>query len=132
MRSPDLASLIGRDEEEEEQTIQMICTDVSDYSNCHKISLGHGVPGTILEMLKDCGPSKDAVAKTMVLSEVQLSPHLAKRCYSHQPVVYDRTFDFDWRRVPRDLGDTQMRVDFSNEVVSVHIRLVGRLSNTLA
>ncbi len=95
-------------ESEEEQTIQMFCTDVSDYSNCHKISLGHGVPGTILEMPKGCGRSKYAVAKTMVLSEVQLPPHLADCNYGHQPVVYDLTFDFDWRRVPQDLGDTQM------------------------
>lgn len=97
----------------------------------HKISLGHGVPGTILEMPKGCGPSKYAVAKTMVLLGVQLPPHLAKRNYGHQPVIYDLTFDFDWRRVPRDLGDIQMRVDFSNEVVSLHLRLVGQSSNTL-
>lgn len=101
---------------EEEQTVQMFCTDVSKNSNCHKISLGHGVPGTILEMPKGCGPSKYAVAKSMMLSEVQLPTHLAKRHYDAKPVVYDLTFDFDWQRVPRDLGDTQMRVDFSNEV----------------
>ncbi|KAL8694715.1 MAG: hypothetical protein Q9224_003515, partial [Gallowayella concinna] len=101
---------------EEEQTVQMFCTDVSEDSNCHKISLGHGVPGTILEMPKGCGPSKYAVAKSMMLSEVQLPNHLAKRHYDSKPVVYDLTFDFNWRRVPRDLGDTQMRVDFSNEV----------------
>ncbi|KAL9030617.1 MAG: hypothetical protein Q9196_001284 [Gyalolechia fulgens] len=101
---------------EEEQTIQMFCTDASEDSNCHKISLGHGVPGTILEMPEGCGPSKYAVAKSMMLSTVQLPTHLAKRHYSAKPVVYDLTFDFDWRRVPRDLGSTQMRVDFSNEV----------------
>ncbi|KAI4285352.1 MAG: hypothetical protein L6R38_000708 [Xanthoria sp. 2 TBL-2021] len=101
---------------EEEQTVQMFCTDFSENSTCHKISLGYGVPGTILEMPKGCGPSKYAVAKSMMLSEVQLPTHLAKRHYDAKPVVYDLTFDFDWRRVPRDLGDTQMRVDFSNEV----------------
>ena len=101
---------------EEEQTVQMFCTDTSENSNCHKITLGHGVPGTILEMPTGCGPSKYAVAKSMMLSEVELPGHLAKRHYTAHPVVYDLTFDFDWRRVPRDLGDTQMRVDFSNEV----------------
>lgn len=101
---------------EEEQTIQMFCTDTSETSNCHKISLGHGVPGTILEMPKGCGPSRYAVAKSMVLSEKPLPAHLKKRHYSAKPVVYDLTFDFDWQRVPRDLGDTQMRVDYSNEV----------------
>ncbi|KAI4122687.1 MAG: hypothetical protein LQ338_005669 [Usnochroma carphineum] len=101
---------------EEEQTVQMFCTDVSESSNCHKISLGHGVPGTILEMPKGCGPSRYAVAKSMMLSDVQLPTHLSKRHYDVKPVVYDLAFDFDWRRVPRDLGDTQMRVDFSNEV----------------
>jgi chitinase len=104
---------------EEAQTVQMFCTDISENSNCYKISLGHGVPGTILEMPKGCGPSKYAVAKSMVLSADQKLPkHLEKRNYGHKPVVYDLTFDYDWRRVPRDLGDTQMRVDYSNEVAS--------------
>lgn len=102
---------------EEEQTIQMFCTDVSEDSNCHKISLGAGVSGTILEMPKGCGPSKYAVAKSMVPSGNQALPkHLAKRDYSHTPTVYDLTFDYEWHRVRRDLGETQMRVDFSNEV----------------
>ncbi|KAL9594308.1 MAG: hypothetical protein Q9219_007102 [cf. Caloplaca sp. 3 TL-2023] len=101
---------------EEEQTIQMFCIDTSETSNCHKISLGHGVPGTILEMPKGCGPSRYAVAKSMVLSEKPLPEHLSKRHYDAKPVVYDLTFDFDWHRVPRDLGDTQLRVDYSNEV----------------
>ena len=35
---------------EEEQTVRMTCTDTSEASNCYKINLGHGVPGTILEM----------------------------------------------------------------------------------
>ncbi|KAI9766214.1 MAG: hypothetical protein M1839_005004 [Geoglossum umbratile] len=102
---------------EEEQTVKMFCTDISESSNCHKITLGHGVPGTILEMPEGCGPSKYAVAKSMVPSAAQSLPkHLEKRDYGHKPVIYDLTFDFDWHRVPRDLGDTQMRVDFSNEI----------------
>lgn len=104
---------------EDEQTIQMFCTDVSENSNCHKISSGGFVAGTILEMPPGCGPSKYAVAKSMVPAADQSLPeHLAKRNYGHQPIVYDLTFDFEWHRVRRDLGDTQMRVDFSNEVVS--------------
>lgn len=101
---------------EEEHHIKMFCTDISVNSTCHKITLGHGVPGTIVELPKGCGPSRYAVAKTMVVAkEQQLPKHLEKR-YGHIPVIYDFTFDFEWRRVPRDLGDTQMRVDFSNEV----------------
>ncbi|KAF8252102.1 glycosyl hydrolases family 18 protein-like protein [Wilcoxina mikolae CBS 423.85] len=101
---------------EEEQTVQMICTDISESSNCGKIYLGHGVPGTILEMPKGCGPSKYAVAKSMAPSKEQSLPHhLAKRNFGHKPVIYDLTFDYEWKRVPRDLGDTQLRVDFSNE-----------------
>jgi len=111
---------------EEEQTVQMICTDVSEQSNCGKISLGHGVPGTILEMPKGCGPSKYAVAKSMAPSKDQTLPHhLAKRNFGHKPVVYDLTFDYEWRRVPRDLGDTQLRVDFSNEVVCFYHAKLG-------
>jgi len=104
---------------EDEQTIQMFCTDVSENSNCHKISSGGFVAGTILEMPPGCGPSKYAVAKSMAPAADQSLPeHLAKRNYRHQPTVYDLTFDFEWHRVRRDLGETQMRVDFSNEVVS--------------
>lgn len=35
---------------EDAQTIRMVCTDLSTSSNCDKIHLGHGAPGTILEM----------------------------------------------------------------------------------
>ncbi|KAI0897338.1 glycosyl hydrolases family 18-domain-containing protein [Annulohypoxylon nitens] len=99
---------------EEEQTIQMVCTDVSETSNCHKIGLGHGAPGTILQMPSGCGPGKYAVAKEMKVSKHQILPrsltHLA-----HKPVIYDLTFDYDFTRVPRDLGNTQLRIDYSNE-----------------
>lgn len=104
--------------EEEEHTMQMFCTDISEDGNCDKIHLGHGVPGTILELPDGCGPFKYAVAKSMVRATDQSLPkHLEKRDYGHKPEIFDLTFDFDWRRVPRDLGDTQMRVDYSNEVV---------------
>jgi chitinase len=33
----------------------------------------------------------------------------------HKPVLYDLTFDYDFARVPRDLGNTQLRIDYSNE-----------------
>jgi chitinase len=101
---------------EDAQTIRMVCTDVSENSNCYKIGLGHGVPGTILQMPKGCGPGKYAVAVDMTPSKKQLLPRSLRRSLSHKPVVYDLTFDYDFTRVPRDLGDTQMRIDFSNEV----------------
>ncbi|KAI8631028.1 carbohydrate-binding module family 18 [Xylariaceae sp. FL1651] len=103
---------------EEAQTVQMVCTDTSENSNCYKIGLGHGVPGTILEMPKGkgCGPAKYAVAVSMELSKNQTMPHhIRKRMAGALPVVYDLTFDYDWMRVPRDLGDTQVRIDYSNE-----------------
>lgn len=119
--------LIGCDtashDHDEPKTIQMICTDMSKESNCDKIYLGHGVPGTIVELPKGCGPSKYAVAKSLEVAKNQSLPlRLAKRYPGGEgnvkPLVYDFTFDFEWARVPRDLGDTQVRVDYSNEVVS--------------
>ncbi|KAF9630004.1 putative glycosyl hydrolases family 18 protein [Lasiodiplodia theobromae] len=99
---------------EGEHTVQMVCTDTSENSNCYKIGLGHGVPGTILQMPKGCGPGKYAVAKSMEPSKNTLLPrhlsHLGERA-----VVYDLTFDYNFQRVPRDLGNTQMRIDFSNQ-----------------
>lgn len=100
---------------EGEHTVQMVCTDFSEDSNCHKIGLGHGVPGTILQMPQGCGPGKYAVAKSM---EPSSSNNILPRHLSHlgeRAVVYDLTFDYNFQRVPRDLGDTQMRVDFSNQ-----------------
>ncbi|KAI0877792.1 carbohydrate-binding module family 18 [Hypoxylon argillaceum] len=101
---------------QEAQTIQMVCTDISEDSNCYKIGLGHGVPGTILQMPSGCGPGKYAVAVEMTKSRNQILPRSLIRRLSHSPVVYDLTFDYDFSRVPRDMGDTQMRIDFSNEV----------------
>ena len=100
-------------ETEGEHTVQMVCTDVSADSNCYKIGLGHGVPGTLLQMPVGCGPGKYAVAKSMTPSKKDVPAHLQKRLIN--PIVYDLTFDYDFTRVRRDLGDTQMRIDFSNK-----------------
>ncbi|KXJ87068.1 oviduct-specific glyco protein, partial [Microdochium bolleyi] len=104
---------------EGEHTVRMVCTDYTADSNCGKIGLGHGVPGTILQMPKGCGPGKYAVAKTMVPSPGDDHTNLLPRHLSNlaplKPVVYDLTFDYDFHRVPRDLGNTQMRIDYSNQ-----------------
>lgn len=102
-------------ETEGEHSVRMVCTDHSPNSNCNKIHLGHGAPGTILEMPTGCGPGKYAVAKSLGRSTNQTLPHhLAKRSLIGNE-VYDLKFDYDFARVPRDLGNSQMRVDFSNE-----------------
>ncbi|KAJ6785998.1 hypothetical protein PWT90_07634 [Aphanocladium album] len=104
---------------EGEHTVRMVCNDHTADSNCHKIGLGHGVPGTILQMPKGCGPGKYAVAKSMAPAPGKDHVKLLPRHLSHlaglEPVVYELTFDYDFHRVPRDLGDTQMRIDFSNQ-----------------
>ncbi len=101
---------------ESEHTVQMVCGDDSESSNCHKIGLGHGVPGTILEMPAGCGPGKYAVAKDMKPARNQTVPaHIAKRSRGPNPVVYDLTFDYDFTRVPRDQGVPQIRIDYSNQ-----------------
>ncbi|RMZ83679.1 hypothetical protein DV738_g1033, partial [Chaetothyriales sp. CBS 135597] len=103
---------------EEAQTVQMICSRDFDNSNCGNIYKGKGAPGTIIQMPQGqgCGPGKYAVVKTLEVARNQSLPrHLQKREFSHKPVVYDLTFDYDFLRVPRDLGDTQMRIDFSNQ-----------------
>lgn len=98
---------------EDEQTVRVLCTDDSEDSRCHRIHLGKGVPGTILQMPESCGPGKYAVAKTFNPSANQSAPgHITKRGSSQ---VYDLTYDYDFKRVPRDYGDSMMRLDFSNE-----------------
>ncbi|KUL70128.1 hypothetical protein ZTR_09486, partial [Talaromyces verruculosus] len=63
-----------------------------------------------------CGPGKYAVAKAMDLSPIQDLPnYLARRSDLSGAPVYDLKFDYDFRRVPRTYGDSQMRIDFSNE-----------------
>ncbi|KDN71453.1 putative oviduct-specific glycoprotein [Colletotrichum sublineola] len=104
---------------EGEHTVRMVCNDYTPDSNCHKIGLGHGVPGTILQMPKGCGPGKYAVAKSMTPAPGRDHARLLPRHLSHlaalEPVVYHLTFDYEFERVPRDLGSTQMRIDFSNQ-----------------
>ncbi|KAK2597436.1 hypothetical protein QQS21_005984 [Conoideocrella luteorostrata] len=104
---------------EGEHTVKMVCNDFTADSNCHKIGLGHGVPGTILQMPNGCGPGKYAVAKSMTPAPGKDHSKLLPRHLSHlaglEPVVYKLTFDYDFSRVPRDLGDTQMRIDYSNQ-----------------
>ncbi|RFN52992.1 glycoside hydrolase family 18 protein [Fusarium flagelliforme] len=99
-----------------EHRVRMVCTDRSDNSNCDKIHLGHGAPGTILEMPDGCGPGRYAVAKSLVPSSNQTLPHhLWRRDLDSSEQVYDLVFDYDFKRVPRDLGTTQMRIDYSNK-----------------
>ncbi|RSL86747.1 hypothetical protein CDV31_016357 [Fusarium ambrosium] len=101
---------------EGEHTIRMVCTDRSENSNCDKIYLGHGAPGTIVEMPEGCGPGKYAVVKDLSRSKNQTLPqHLHRRGIDDAEPVLDLTFDYDFKRVPRDLGDTQIRIDYSNE-----------------
>ena len=94
---------------EAEQTIQMVCTDVSENSNCHKIGLGHGVPGTILQMPEGCGPGKYAVAKEMRPAKEQVVPRGLLDRIRHEPVVYDLTFDYDFKRSMADVGHNHKR-----------------------
>jgi chitinase len=103
---------------EEEQTIQMFCTDTSENSNCHEIGLGHGVPGIILEMPAGCGPGRYAVAKSMEPSKNQTIPPALRKRGLINPVVYDLTFDYDLKRFPRDVGDTQTRIDFPTRMTT--------------
>ncbi|OBT47403.1 hypothetical protein VE00_02156 [Pseudogymnoascus sp. WSF 3629] len=95
-------------------TVQMVCTDFSEGSNCHKIGLGHGVPGTILEMPAGCGPGKYAVAKDMTPAsdKVRLPRHLEHLSAAHAPVVYDLTFDYDFSRdtVVSAAGNTNKKI----------------------
>lgn len=101
---------------EGEQTVRMVCTDRSENSNCDKIYLGHGASGTIVEMPDGCGPGRYAVVKELSHSKNQSLPqHLYRRGIDETEPVLDLTFDYDFRRVPRDLGDTQIRIDYSNE-----------------
>lgn len=103
---------------EGQHTVRMVCTDTSENSNCGKIHLGHGAPGTIVEMPRGCGPGKYAVVKSLTVSQNQgLPQHLVKRglIADMSAPVHDLTFDYDFRRVPRDLGSTQIRIDYSNE-----------------
>lgn len=69
-----------------------------------------------MEIPQGCGPGKYAVVKSMEKSSNQIVPgYLAKRSPNLDSTVYDLTSDYDFTRVPRDMGSTQMRIDFSNE-----------------
>lgn len=100
-----------------EHTVRMMCTDLSEDSNCGKIHLGHDALGTIIQMPRGYGPGKYAVTKSLEASQNQTLPgHLTRRGLTAHDTVYDLTFDYNFRRVPRDLGDTLMRIDYSNDL----------------
>jgi chitinase len=102
---------------EGEHTVRMMCSDLSETSNCGKIHLGHGAPGTIVQMPRGCGPGKYAVTKSMEPSKNQSLPgHLSRRGLTAHDTIYDLTFDYNFRRVPRDMGHTLMRIDYSNQM----------------
>ncbi|KAL2807888.1 glycosyl hydrolases family 18-domain-containing protein [Aspergillus granulosus] len=88
-----------------EHTVRMLCVDSTENSNCHKVHLGHGAPGTIVQMPPGCGPGKYATTPS----------HLTRRGITSHDTIYDLTFDYDFRRVPKDLGETQIRIDYSND-----------------
>lgn len=99
-----------------EHTVRMVCTDRSENSNCEKIHLGHGARGTIVDMPAGCGPGRYAVVQELAPSINQSLPHhLYRRGVDLGETIYDLTFDYDFTRVPRDLGKTQIRIDYSNE-----------------
>lgn len=102
-------------DDEDEKAIRVVCTEISENTLCDKIHLGKGVPGTILQMPDSCGPGRYAVAKDFNLSANQSLPgHLFRRDLGSSQ-VYDLSYDYNFHRVPRDYGDSQMRIDFSNE-----------------
>ena len=102
---------------EGEHKVRMTCTDLSEDSNYGKIHLGRGAPGTIIQMPRGCGPGKYAVAKSLEPSRNQTLPgHLVRRGLEARDTIYSLTFDYNFRRVPRDLGDTLIRIDYSNDV----------------
>lgn len=69
-----------------------------------------------MEMLNGCGPGRYAVVKNLSHSSNQALPgHLSSKKLHPSTVVYDLTFDYDFSRVPCDLGHTQMRLNFSNK-----------------
>lgn len=115
---------------EGEHTVRMMCNDLSENSNCGKIHLGHGVPGTILQMPPGCGPGKYAVAKSLEPSKNQSLPdHLTRRGLTAHDTVYDLTFDYDFKRVPLDQGPTHMRIDYSNDP-NYWDKIVDQAANT--
>ncbi|EEY23441.1 chitotriosidase-1 [Verticillium alfalfae VaMs.102] len=75
--------------------------------------------GSHWDMPPGCGPGKYAVAKSMEPADsgdhVKLLPRRLAHLAPRKPTVYSLTFDYDFGRVPRDLGSTQMRINFSNQ-----------------
>lgn len=80
--------------------VQIWCTDLSNHSHCHKISLDHGVSDIILQMPLSYGGGYFVIYSQRILP-CHL-PYLA----SHSPIVYDLPFNYNFMRVLRDLSHT--------------------------
>ncbi|KAI8313504.1 Chitotriosidase-1 [Colletotrichum sp. SAR11_59] len=79
-----------------------------DVFDCHD-SISEG-EHTVRMMPRGCGLGKYAVAKSMAPAlgrdHAKLLPRHLSYLAGLEPVVYDLTFDYDFSRVPRDLGNT--------------------------
>ncbi len=115
--------LVGCDAEQHERrrTVQAVCTDDSEQSNCDDIFLG-GVAATVVRMPRGCGPGKYAIAVSMEPASHEALPHgyrkrLEKRYNVTRPRVYDYTFDYDWEPVTKrdDASQMLLRIDYSDD-----------------
>ena len=115
--------LVGCDAEKHEgrRTVQAVCTDDSEQSNCDYIFRG-GVAATVVRMPPGCGPGKYAVAVSMEPSSYDALPpahrkRLTKRYNVTQPRVYDYTFDYDYEPVTKrdDASQMLLRIDYSDD-----------------
>lgn len=106
----------GDPSSEERRTVQAVCLDTTDASNCGNIFKG-GVAATVVEMPAGCGPGSYAMAVSLESSvnHTKLPKRLDKR-HGIDPVVYDFTFDFDFEAVnKRDQSNVLMRIDYSDD-----------------
>ncbi|KAI6592857.1 hypothetical protein MCOR07_006633 [Pyricularia oryzae] len=74
---------------EGDHTVRMLCTNPSESFNCRKIHLGHGAPGTIIQMPDSCGPGK---------VQRDMSDTLLWIDFSNEPEYLDRVVDEPARR----------------------------------
>ncbi|RYP44871.1 hypothetical protein DL768_008713 [Monosporascus sp. mg162] len=106
----DCPSNVLQQPDDTTQTARVVCLN-SDVEGCFRV-LERGVEGTLVEMPENCAFNTFARAISLNVSDDQSLPlHLSKRATS---VVFDFTFDYDFKLVRKDSAQTSIRLDYSS------------------
>lgn len=97
-------------------TIQLVCTEDSETSNCDDVHLG-GAEGTIVKLPADCGYADHGVVHSVKLAAESDMPQGLRVRALLNASVYALSFDYDFGRVKRAASGAPVyfRIDYGTQ-----------------